>query len=234
MRISEIIGSKIEESPDPLFELDKWDPEELGNWSVKMSRRPVMMPKVTGNKPQFVALVTHRRLKNVHFYGVGNSQGAARDDAMKQALATDRPEDPSKFRSFNADLNVNFTTEYLQADSSPFYKFQREGDKVVLVQASKKFFKEFGTEIMELGFKKASIRSGTWGGMATPVFGFPLSKNEIQSYGLIPNMRYTLEYVNDDEDGNSMFLMTPDTRTQGPQDKYRMGVPGITIAATSM
>ena len=41
-------------------------------------------------------------------------------------------------------------------------------------------------------------------------------------------------YTTDDKDGNSIFVMHPDSKTQGPQDKYRMGVPGVTIAATEL
>jgi len=34
------------------------------------------------------------------------------------------------------------------------------------------------------------------------------------------------------EDANDLFQMHPDTRTMGPQDKYRMHRPGVTIAAS--
>jgi hypothetical protein len=235
MRISEIIFSnkiEITESVIDLFEAIPTDREDYGNWTIQMSRKPVVMGKVTGPEAKFVALVTHKRKKEISVYGIGNSQSAARDDGIKKAQATDRTDSPDQFRSFTADLNVNFTKEYLDADTVPFYKFTKEGDDIFLVQASKKYFKEFGREIEELGFRKASGRMTRLSDGTTQVYGFPLSKNTVKSLGLIPNMRYNLKYVNDDEDGNGMFLMIQDSRSQGPQDKYRMNTPGLIIAAT--
>jgi hypothetical protein len=215
-----------------LFEAVDFDTEDYGNWTVKMSKKPVVMGQVTGPEAKYVALIQHRRNKDIKVFGTGTSQAAAREDGLKKAQSTDRTDDVDKFRSFTGDLNVNFTKEFLEADTAPFYKFERDSGNVFLIQASKQYFRAFGREIEQLGFKKASGRNSRMGEMATQIYGFPISKNTVKGIGLIPNMRYALKYVNDDQDGNAMFLMIADSRSQGPQDKYRMNMPGITIAGT--
>jgi hypothetical protein len=228
MRFKEI----LQISEVNLFEAIDFDQEDYGNWQVKMSKKPVVMGQVTGPEAKYVALIQHRRKKDIKIFGTGSSQAAAREDGLTKAQATDRSDNVDKFKSFTGDLNVNFTKEYLEADTVPFYKFERNSEGIFLVQASKKYFKEFGREIEQLGFKKASGRLSRMGEMATQIYGFSISKNTIKEIGLVPNMRYALKYVNDDEDGNAMFLMVADSRAQGPQDKYRMNMPGITIAGT--
>lgn len=224
----------IIENIGKLFEVVEKDTEHYGNWTIEMSAKPVVMGKITGPEPKYVALITHKRKKDIRFYGTGTSQAAAREAGLKKAIGSEleRSEDPDKFKSFVVDLNVDFTKEYLTKDSVPFYKFEKESGKIFLVQASKKYYQEFGTEIQELGFRKATGRMSTLGDMATQIYGFPISKNTVKNLGLIPNMRYTLDYVNDDEDGNSMYSMTADTRSQGPKDKYRMKRPGLIVAGT--
>lgn len=215
-----------------IFEAVAFDQEDYGNWTVKMSKKPVVMGQVTGPEAKYVALIQHKRNQEIKIFGTGKSQAAAREDGLKKAQSTDRTDDVDKFRSFTGDLNVNFTKEFLEADTTPFYKFEKDGEGIFLIQASKKYFQAFGREIEQLGFKKASGRNSRMGDMATQIYGFPISKNTVKAMGLIPNMRYALKYVNDDGDGNAMFLMIPDSRSQGPQDKYRMNMPGITIAGT--
>jgi hypothetical protein len=227
MRYFEILESFID-----LFEAAGFDTEYYGNWIVDMSIKPIVMGNVTGPKPTYVARITHKRRKDIVFYGTGDSQGAAREAGLKKAQATDRTDDPDQFRSFTADLNVNFSQEYHDSNSTPFFKFTRDSNGLFLVRASKEYFQAFGREIEQLGFRKATGRIAQVSGNATQIYGFPISKSTIKSLELIPNMRYTLEYVNDDEDGNAMFVMIADSRSQGPQDKYRMNYPGITISGT--
>jgi hypothetical protein len=227
MRFFEIV-----ESFSDIFEAANSDREYYGNWVVDMSTKPVVMGTVTGPTAKYVARITHKRKNDIVYYGTGDSQAAAREEGLKKAHATDRTDDPDKFRSFTADLNVNFSQEYHDRNSTPFFKFTKDSGKLFLVRASKEYFQAFGREIEQLGFRKATGRLSQMGGNATQIYGFPISKNTIKSLELVPNMRYTLEYVNDDEDGNAMFAMYPDSRTQGPQDKYRMNFPGITISGT--
>jgi hypothetical protein len=227
MRFHEIVESFID-----IFEASNYDTDYYGNWIVDMSTKPIVMGNVTGPKPQYVARLTHKNKKNIVFLGAGPSQAVAREEAFKKAQSTERTDDPEKFKSFTADLNVDFSQEYHDAQSTPYFKFTRESGKLFLVRASKAYFNAFGREIEQLGFRRAAGRLAQMGGNATQIYGFPVSKNIVKSMGMIPNMRYTLEYVNDDEDGNAMFEMVADTRSQGPQDKYRMKRPGITISGT--
>lgn len=241
MRISEILNSK------ELLEVGEWgkkkettpkyqiDVEHFGNWTVKMSDRPIVMGDLTGPTAKYVAIVTHKQKKyaNLYFRGVGQSQAEARDDALAKARATDRPIDPDQFKSFSIDLNVEFSKQYLDPRSGNYFKFKKEGDDLYLVMASPRYFKEFGGDLEELGFKKATSRVDVTGTKATEIYGITLSHNTVKKLRLIPNMRYSLEKLqHTDSDGNTLFLMHQDTRSQSSRDKYRMGIPGLTVGAT--
>jgi len=230
MRLFELFDNTLENF---LLELKKQpvDVEHYGNWTVELSKQPVIMGTLTNNEKKFVAKLTHKKLDKT-FIGIGNTQGEARDKAFEKAQA-ERPEDPDAFKSFTADLNADFTREYFDPRTGGYFKFKTVSGKVFLVMAGIQYFREFGREIEQLGFKKSSNRvAKTMTGNATEIYGFPVTKNEVKALGLVPNMRYTLDQVEDDEDGNAMFLMHPDTRVQSRGDKYRMGRPGVTIAGT--
>lgn len=228
-------GSKLAESISNLLEIVQYiDKPSVGNWDIRVSKKPVVVPKITGSNPQFVAKVTHSRRENIIIYGTGNSQ----DDAIQNAMAktTDdggRTADPDQFKSFTADLNVDFTRDlHSDDDATPFFKFVKRGNGVFLVRASEDYYRAFGNEITSLGFRKATGRLLRIGTNATQIYGFPISRKEVKTLGLIPNGRYVLDKDYDDEDGNAMFSMHYDSRSLGSHDKYRMSKPGITISGT--
>jgi len=211
-------------------------PAEKRNWQIITLAEP---EKQNPNPTHFLARIEHKSKNIPAVTGKGNTQGAAIEDAYKKMLAqigmtTDRSDNPDDFTTFTADLNADFTNEYLSKFSVPFYKFVEESGHVFLVQASKEYYHEFGDEISQLGFTQARDRIVNREGNATPIFGFNINKNIVKSLGLRPNGRYTLEYVNDDSDGNAMFRLPQqaDSVVLSKHDKYRMGVPGVTIAAT--
>ena len=215
-------------------EKPKYDIEHYGNYIVTMSKSPVKVPSITGDKEMFVARVQHKKNKQNVQLGAGNSQGEARDAAFAKVHATDRPEDPDAFKQFTIDLNAPFTREYSDPRSGHYYKITKLGNTPVLVMASRQYFAAFGKDMESLGFRKAAIgrTSPTAGAGAAEMYNFNISKNQIKALNLIPNMRYSLEEVEPDSDGNRMFKMIPDTRTAGKNDKYRMPGPGLTVAAS--
>ena len=211
----------------------KFDIEHYGNYIVTMSTTPVVVPSITGDTPQFVTKVQHKTQKDKVALAAGKTQGESRDNAFVKIHATDRPEDPDAFKQFTIDLNAPFFREYSDSRSGNYYKISKVGNTPVLVMASRQYFAAFGKDMESLGFKKVSIRSkSTAGPDAAEMYSFQISKNQIKSLGLIPNMRYSLEEIEQDSDGNRMFKMIPDTRTTGPKDRYRMPGPGLTLAAT--
>ena len=203
-----------------------------GNWDIRVSKKPILMPKITGNKPQYVALISYKK-RNITVYGTGDN----RDDAIENGMekTTDdgsRTVDPDKFKSFTADLNVDFTNDlHNDPDAVPYFKFVKHNGKPFLVRASEEYYKAFGKEIEQDGFRKATGRLSRIGN-ATQIYGFPISRNTIKSLGFVPNGRYVLTQEKDDQDGNSIFSMTYDSRSRGPEDKLRMTKPGITISGT--
>jgi hypothetical protein len=206
-----------------------------GNWTIDMSLDPVMMPKITGNTAMFVARATHKKDARGVLFGKGNSQADARADVLSQINDNLRSANPDDFSQFTIDLNVDFTKKYLDPQSGNYFKMAKDdAGQPVLVMASREYFANFGKEMEDLGFRKASSRVKHSGTNTTPIYALQISKNTVKALGLIPNMRYTLEEVGQDSDGNTMFSLTADTRTLSKHDKYRMGVPGLTLAASAL
>jgi hypothetical protein len=216
-----------------LFEASVYDEvPSKGNWDIRVSKKPIVMPKITGNKAQYVAAINHSK-RNITIFGTGDSREAAIENGMEKTTDDGgRTADPDQFKSFTADLNVDFTNDlHNDPDATPFFRFVKHNGKPFLVRASEEYYKAFGKEIEQLGFRKATGRLSRIGN-ATQIYGFPISRNTIKSLGFVPNGRYVLSQENDDEDGNTLFSMTYDSRSLGPQDKFRMGKPGITISGT--
>lgn len=209
----------------------KFDTVHYGNWTMDMSTMPVKMPALTGDTAMYVARATHKR-KGTQIFGKGQSQAEAREDAFAKINDTDRTADPDAFKGFTLDLNVDFTREYMDDKTGNYFKMGKDDSGApVLIMASKAYFANFGKEMEDLGFRKARPRTPP-GPNAVPVYSLPFSKAAVKALGLIPNMRYTLDYAKDDADGNALFSLSADTRTAGPQDKYQMRRPGMTLAAS--
>lgn len=203
-----------------------------GNWTITMTMDPVTMPKITGNVAMFVSKAEHKR-NNTVLFGKGDSQAAARADVLAQINDSGRSENPDKFKSYVIDLNVDFTNEYLDPRSGNYFKMGKDDSgQPVLIMASKEYFANFGKEMEDLGFRRAVSRIS--GQDSTPVYALAITRNAVKTLGLIPNMRYTLEEIGQDSDGNTMFSLKADTRTLGKHDKYRMRTPGLTLAASEM
>lgn len=208
-----------------------YDREDYGNWTIDMSQKPVKMPKLTGDTAMFVARATHKR-KDIQVFGKGTSQAAAREDAFAQIKDTTRSADPDAFKSFTIDLNVDFTKEYMDDKTGNYFKMSKDDSgEPVLIMANQAYFANFGREMEDLGFRKAKARTAP-GPNATPIYSLPIGKTTVKALNLIPNMRYTLSQIDDDADGNAQFSLNADTRTTGPQDKYQMRRPGMTLAAS--
>lgn len=220
--------NELETKKNPSFETLNY-----GNWTIDMSLDPVVMPKITGNTAMFIARARHKKDNTKIHFGKGQSQAEAREDAIAQIHDVTRSANPDDYNQFTLDLNVNFTNEYLDPKSGNYFKMAKDdAGQPVLVMASREYFANFGKEMEDLGFRKASSRIKATSINSTPIYALPISRKAVKILGLIPNMRYTLEPAEEDSDGNLMFGLRADTRTLGKNDKYRMGVPGLTLAAS--
>jgi len=219
MRINEILNEA---------ETPKVDIEHYGNWTISMSKDPVIMKAITGDTAQFVAKVTNKRRPQAVFFGVGTTQGAARDDAMSKAVDQERPDMHVKYSLIQGKLNVPFFREYSSDNRNTYVKFIKDDiGNTSLVLANDQYAREFGKSLSELGFSRCT---------PTPNFGmnFTITGDMLSTYGLIPNMRYSLSAYDTDNDGNQLFQLIPESRSQGPWDKMIMRTPGLTIAAIPM
>jgi hypothetical protein len=218
---------------DQIFEYkENWE-EIKGTYSntftVLVSKKPVKMGALTSGVEKYVAKVTHKPTGKI-FNGVASTQSGAAENAIEKFFP-ERPLDPDKFKSFTADLNVDFTGTH-SSRYAPYFKFEKDGNDVFLVMAGRKYFETFGRELETLGFRKGYNRLSAKSVNATPIFSFPMGKSLVKSLDLIPNGRYSLTHVQDDQYGNGMFIMKHDSRVAHKGDRYRMEYPGITIAGT--
>lgn len=208
-----------------------------GNWTIEASLGPVRMPKITGNTAMFVAKAMHKNSDRILF-GKGKNQNEATEDAIAQINGNienvRRSSNPDDFKAFNVDLNVDFTKNYLDPKSGNYFKLDKDdAGQPVLIMASREYFANFGKDMEELGFRKATSRTSSLPGNPTPAYGLSITRDLVKDLGLIPNMRYTLHDIGQDSDGNEMFSLKGDIRTTGPNDKYRMNAPGLTLGASN-
>lgn len=217
MRYNEIIAEA---------EVPQVDIEHMGNWTVSLSKEPIILKSVTGDKPQFVARITNKRKTGVVFTGAGPTQGAARDAAMANAAKMDRPETVKKYSHIECLMNVDFINTYIDDLSNTYFKFVRDDNgQTELVLASKHFAKVYAKELIQQGFMKAYPHANR------TACRFLINQQIMEKYGLVPNMRYILREGDTDDYGNQMFELVPTFRSQGPWDSLLLNTPGMTIAA---
>ena len=201
-----------------------------GNWTILVSDEPVVSPQ-TGMAPKYIARAVNNKDRNkAPIMAYAMTQHGAIDAAQDQMFDLSRAStDPSDYKSFAVDFNIDFTKQYMDPRQGNYFKFEiGPGGEPQLVMASKEYFKAFGSEMEELGFRR--IRNRNWG-VDSNIYGFGLGPNKVKELGLIPNMRYALEYVHDDADGNKVFSLIARSRYTG-NNKMRLHEPGFTLGAT--
>jgi hypothetical protein len=201
-----------------------------GNWTIMVSDDPVISPQ-TGMAPKYIArAISNKERNKAPIIAYAMTQHGAIDAVQDQMFDLSRAStDPDDYRSFNVDFNVDFTNEYMDPRQGNYFKLDLgPGDVPQLIMASKEYFKAFGAEMEDLGFKVIRNRQTLNQGNT---FGFSVGPNKVKALGLVPNMRYTLEYIHDDADGNAVFHLTPHSRFTG-SNKMRLREPGFTLGAT--
>jgi hypothetical protein len=217
-----------------------YDTEHYGVWTVEMSQRPVRMPAITGDTAQYVAKVTHKRTGQTEI-AAGSSQSEARERALSLATgvqANDTTHDISRYGIFMIDFNAEFMREYWNKNSSSWYRFSHEGDQILLIRASQNYVQEFGEELRELDFSRASIRTENKGvELATPHLGFSLGAHQFRRTGLSVKTRYMVKFEYLDGDKNEVFSTMLHSRIQGiegPGKIERLNFPAFTTSASKI
>jgi len=207
-----------------------WQTIKHGNWMISVSDEPVVSPQ-TGMAPKYIArAVSTKDRKKDPIIAYAMTQHGAIDAVQDQMFDLSRAStDPSDYKSFAVDFNIDFTRQYMDPRQGNYFKLDLgPGGEPQLVMASKEYFKAFGAEMEDLGFRM--IRNRNWG-VDSNTYGFGIGPNKVKQLGLIPNMRYALEYVHDDADGNKVFSLIARSRFTGA-NKMRLHEPGFTLGAT--
>jgi len=211
--------------------IEHTETESYGPWIITTTTTPRVMGKITNGQLLYVAKIAHKKEKNRVLYATGKTQGEATDAAIKLVTQDIRSDNPDDYKTFIADLNSPFHKELYDPHSGDYFKISRSPSGPVLIMLGPEWYKTLGSEVAELGFKKAANRTENQG--KDYVFlGFTVSPVVVKTLGLIPNMRYGLEFLEKDDDGNSVFKMIPDSRAHGISDKQRLPFPALTLAAT--
>jgi hypothetical protein len=210
--------------------MPKFQSIKHGNWMISVSDEPVVSPQ-TGMAPKYIArAVNTKDRKKAPIIAYAMTQHGAIDAVQDQMFDLSRAStDPNDYKSFAVDFNIDFTRQYMDPRQGNYFKLELgPGGEPQLVMASKEYFKAFGSEMEELGFRM--IRNRNWGADSN-TYGFGIGPNKVKQLGLIPNMRYALEYVHDDADGNKVFSLIARSRFTGA-NKMRLHEPGFTLGAT--
>lgn len=180
----------------------------------------------------------------------GKTQGEARDNALEQVKqkteqayknlqkvpSGPRSDNPRDYKGFSILFNTSFTREHLSTTkNTEWFKFENRGQYLALIVASEKFAQQWShDDLTQLGFKSVKDRRSTRGKEEdwTEYYAYSPTVTEIEQFGLIPCARYWLMGIENDSDGNNMYMLKFLNRTYGPDDRMNLDHPSMTVACT--
>ena len=213
----------------------RYDHFKHGRWVIMVSKEPVLMPALTGPNPKYVAKAMLSDNPRKQHISVAMTQNGAVEDVSRKAIDANRASlDPDDYEHYVVDFNVDFTREYMDPKTGHFFKFEKGADgQPRLISVGPEWYQKFGTEMDQLGFRRASDKSSRdIDTPNTPTYSFPIGKPMVKQLGLIPNMRYSLEFENEDADGNDIFTISQHSRYTGKGSRMMMRTPGFILAAS--
>lgn len=236
MRLFELIESpvivvNINEAVSDNFDIidDKDSP-----WKIFISKKKIIVPKYTGDKPQFVAQAAHRRTPNLVFYSVSDT---SKDEAkkeletkLKKYWADQKEVNYDLYARASIDINMDFEREYLQPGVPVWIKVGSNGEFPTLTIASKEFLTYYMDDMQSEGFKKAHPGRNTTGGG----YVLPISKSDMEKHKFVPYMRYYAKDEGTDADGNQLIVLQEYEKTLSKTDRRSLNAPGVTIAAQTI
>ena len=237
LKDSYLDGPKAAVKEANLHELNLRDPKydyiDHGPWQIIASKQPVVMGSITGPNAKYVAKAILKKDSRKQHIGVGLTQNGAIEDVSAKAVDLNRASlDPDDYESYVIDFNVDFTREYMDPKTGHFFKFEKGDDGAPrLISAGPDWYAKFGKDMEQLGFRKASNKTGHKQESQIPTYSFPIGKPKVKELGLIPNVRYTVELDNQDADGNDVFTIHKHSRYTGVGTRMMMREPGFILAA---
>jgi len=192
------------------------------------------MPALTGPNPKYVAKAILSDDPRKQHISVAMTQNGAVEAVSNKAIDANRASlDPNDYENYVIDFNVDFTREYMDPKTGHFFKFTIGADgQPRLISVGLEWYQKFGTEMDQLGFRRASDKSSrNIDTPNTPTYSFPIGKPMVKNLGLIPNMRYSVELESQDADGNDVFIISPHSRYTGVGTRMMMRTPGFILAA---
>ena len=237
LKDSYLDGPKAAVKEASLHELNLRDPKydyiDHGPWQIIASKKPVVMGSITGPNAKYVAKAILKKDSRKQHIGVGLTQNGAIEDVSAKAVDLNRASlDPDDYESYVIDFNVDFTREYMDPKTGHFFKFEKGDDGAPrLISAGPDWYAKFGKDMEQLGFRKASNKTGHKQESQIPTYSFPIGKPKVKELGLIPNVRYTVELDNQDADGNDVFTIHKHSRYTGVGTRMMMREPGFILAA---
>ena len=194
------------------------------------------MPALTGPNPKYVAKAILKDDPRKQHIGVAMTQNGAIEDVSSKAIDANRASlNPDDYENYVIDFNVDFTREYMDPKTGHFFKFEKGTDgQPRLISAGPEWYQKFGTEMDQLGFRRAKSfdRLRDIDSSNTLTYSFSIGKPMVKQLGLIPNMRYSLEFENEDADGNDIFTISRHSRYTGVGTRMMMRTPGFILAAS--
>lgn len=229
MRITDIIHEF--NSSRVLDEAPTFSKEIVGNFIIIAGDDPVN--DAVSGKPTYKAVVKPKAKQDRLLFSTnGMTQSQAIEQARDWIIKQSRPDekDYDRYKGFNINLNAQFIQQYYDEKSGAWFKLDNDGGPV-LVMANPEWVATFPSDLKDLKFQKATARSSIKNPGEARDYGFPVSPAIVKQLQLIPNGRYTLKDPREDKDGNSIWTLDYDSRTQSPRDKVRLGEPALTVAA---
>jgi len=189
LKDSYLDGPKAAVKEARLHELNLRDPKydyiDHGPWQIIVSKKPVVMGSITGPNAKYVAKAILKKDSRKQHIGVGLTQNGAIEDVSAKAVDLNRASlDPDDYENYVIDFNVDFTREYMDPKTGHFFKFEKGDDGAPrLISAGPDWYAKFGKDMEQLGFRKASNKTGHKQESQIPTYSFPIGKPKVKELG---------------------------------------------------
>lgn len=169
-------------------------------------------------------------------------QGQSPEEAMTAAqnwimqFSEKRTWDDIHRSSATVDFNKEFTLDFLDGNESFWNKFDIEDGRPVFKIAPPNAEEEFGVDLLRSYGYNRSTPKNTPKGEVGNTSASAISKAAAQKAQLIPNGRYTLQLTNRKSEtfNSDIFTLAFHSTVDAPNAPMKLGVPGVTIAASRM
>lgn len=211
----------------------KADEHDFHGYKIRVSRRP----DEQGNYKSLAYLPGRdgKAVRKEMFDG--ETQEKAKENAMNWIMqfSEKRSWDDIPKSSATVDFNREFTLDFLDGNEKFWNKFVLldDGTPAFLI-APDSAEEEFGPELLRgYGYSLATPKFTQKGELGN-TSASSISKERAKRAKLIPNGRYTLELTNKRSKnfGSDLFTLAFHSTVDAPNAPMKLGVPGVTIAAS--